>query len=177
MKSNPGKLNYGAPAPSSANALEMQMFLAEPDKCRAGRLQRRRRAGDDRAAGRRSADDVRDVLVRGRFRKTGQRQNARGHLARANLALSDIPTMREQGFDMVVGSWQGYYAPRARPSPSSTSSSRSRPDDEEFRCREAAGRWRRGRGSQQVACEFRKFWEAEDQRFAKIIKAANIETE
>ena len=27
MKANPGKLNYGAPAPSSANALEMHMFL------------------------------------------------------------------------------------------------------------------------------------------------------
>ncbi|MEK7875056.1 MAG: tripartite tricarboxylate transporter substrate binding protein, partial [Pseudomonadota bacterium] len=27
MKANPGKLNYGAPAPSSANALEMIMFL------------------------------------------------------------------------------------------------------------------------------------------------------
>ena len=27
LKANPGKLNYGAPAPSSANALEMNMFL------------------------------------------------------------------------------------------------------------------------------------------------------
>ena len=28
LKANPGKLNYGSPAPSSANRLEMEMFLA-----------------------------------------------------------------------------------------------------------------------------------------------------
>src|SRR5688500_10377682 len=27
LKANPGKLNYGSPAPSSANRLEMEMFL------------------------------------------------------------------------------------------------------------------------------------------------------
>ena len=27
MKANPGKLNFGSPAPSSANRLEMEMFM------------------------------------------------------------------------------------------------------------------------------------------------------
>jgi len=32
-----------------------------------------------------------------------------------NPALPDVPTMREQGFDMVVGSWQGIFVPKGTP--------------------------------------------------------------
>ena len=30
-------------------------------------------------------------------------------------SMPDMPTMREQGFDMVVGSWQGLYVPAGTP--------------------------------------------------------------
>ena len=32
-------------------------------------------------------------------------------------ALPDVPTMREQGLDMVVGSWQGIYVPKGTAAP------------------------------------------------------------
>ena len=34
-----------------------------------------------------------------------------------NPALPEIPTMREQGLDMVVGSWQGVFVPEGTPQP------------------------------------------------------------
>ena len=34
-----------------------------------------------------------------------------------NPALPDIPTMREQGLNMVVGSWQGLFVPKGTPQP------------------------------------------------------------
>ena len=34
-----------------------------------------------------------------------------------NPALPEIPTLREQGLDMVVGSWQGLFLPRGTPQP------------------------------------------------------------
>ena len=34
-----------------------------------------------------------------------------------NPALPDVPTMREQGLDMTVGSWQGVFVPKGTPKP------------------------------------------------------------
>jgi tripartite-type tricarboxylate transporter receptor subunit TctC len=93
-------------------------------------------------------------------------------------ALSDVPTMREQGFDMVVGSWQGIYVPKGTPKPII---------DKLFDVAQQTMKHgdvvkRLNEGGVAVVlskspADFRKFWEAEDQRFGKIIKEANIETE
>jgi tripartite-type tricarboxylate transporter receptor subunit TctC len=93
LKANPGKLNYGAPAPSSANALEMHMFLAATGT-NAVQIAYKGGAGtcDDRSPRQRGADDVRDVLLRRRIRQTGSRENACRHLARAQSR--PCPTFR-----------------------------------------------------------------------------------
>jgi tripartite-type tricarboxylate transporter receptor subunit TctC len=93
-------------------------------------------------------------------------------------ALSDVPTMREQGFDMVVGSWQGIYVPKGTPRPVIDKLF----DVAQQTMKNADVVKRLSEGGVAVVlskspAEFRKFWEAEDQRFGKIIKAANIETE
>ena len=93
-------------------------------------------------------------------------------------ALPEIPTMREQGFDMVVGSWQGVYVPKGTPRPvvmklfQVAHGAMKNPDVVK----------RLNEGGVTIVTssspgEFRKFWEAENNRFAKVIKEAKIETE
>jgi tripartite-type tricarboxylate transporter receptor subunit TctC len=93
-------------------------------------------------------------------------------------AMPDVPTMREQGLDMVVGSWQGIYVPKGTPSNVITrllKASHAAIKNPDVVKRLADG------GVAVVTSDspaaFRKFWEAENQRFAKVIKDTNIETE
>jgi tripartite-type tricarboxylate transporter receptor subunit TctC len=93
-------------------------------------------------------------------------------------ALPDVPTMREQGYEMSVGSWQGIYVPRGTP-----------PNVVDRLLKASHAAMKNGEVMKRLAdggvtivtsaspAEFRKFWEAENQRFAKVIKDANIETE
>ncbi|MBI4195539.1 MAG: tripartite tricarboxylate transporter substrate binding protein [Betaproteobacteria bacterium] len=118
MKANPGKLNYGAPAPSSANALEMHMFLGTTGT---NAVQVAYKGGAGPAMIGLLANEVQMMFVtfssavnfakQGRIRMLGVISQER------NPALPEIPTMREQGLDMVVGSWQGLFVPRGTPQP------------------------------------------------------------
>src|SRR5206468_3485861 len=93
-------------------------------------------------------------------------------------ALPDVPTMREQGFDMVVGSWQGIYVPKG--TPNSVVNRLLKAAHEAMKNAEVMKRLADGGVTIVTSAspaEFRKFWQSENERFAKVIKEANIETE
>ncbi|MBI3915397.1 MAG: tripartite tricarboxylate transporter substrate binding protein [Betaproteobacteria bacterium] len=116
LKANPGKLNYGSPAPSSANRLEMEMFLAATGT---KAVQINYKGGAGPAMIGLLANEVQIMFVtfssavnfakQGRVRMLGVISPER------NPAYPEIPTMREQGFNMAVGSWQGIFVPKGTP--------------------------------------------------------------
>jgi len=118
LKANPGKLNYGAPAPSSANALEMIMFMHATGT---NAVQINYKGGAGPAMIGLLGNEVQVMFVtfssavnfakQGRVRMLGVISGER------NPAYPEIPTMREQGYDMVVGSWQGLFVPTGTPQP------------------------------------------------------------
>jgi tripartite-type tricarboxylate transporter receptor subunit TctC len=118
LKANPGKLNYGAPAPSSANNLEMVMFL---NATSTNAVQIAYKGGAGPAMIGLLGNEVQMMFVtfssavnfakQGRVRMLGVISPDR------NPAYPEIPTMREQGLDMVVGSWQGLFVPKGTPQP------------------------------------------------------------
>jgi tripartite-type tricarboxylate transporter receptor subunit TctC len=118
LKANPGKLNYGAPAPSSANALEMIQFLHATGT---NAVQINYKGGAGPAMIGLLANEVQVMFVtfssavnfakQGRVRMLGVISPDR------NAAYPEIPTMREQGLNMVVGSWQGLFVPKGTPQP------------------------------------------------------------
>ena len=118
LKANPGKLNYGAPAPSSANALEMIMFL-NATGTKAEQIAYKGGAGPAMIG--LLGGEVQMMFVTFssavNFAKAGKVRMLGMISPDRNPALPEIPTMREQGLDMVVGSWQGVFVPRGTPQP------------------------------------------------------------
>jgi tripartite-type tricarboxylate transporter receptor subunit TctC len=118
MKGNPGKLNYGAPAPSSANNLEMVMFL---NATGTNAVQIAYKGGAGPAMIGLLGNEVQMMFVTFSSAVNFAKQNRVRMLGvispERNPALPEIPTMREQGLDMVVGSWQGLFAPKGTPQP------------------------------------------------------------
>jgi tripartite-type tricarboxylate transporter receptor subunit TctC len=179
LKANPGKLNYGSPAPSSANRLEMEMFL-HVTGTKAVQINYKGGAGPAMVG--LLGNEVQMMMVtyssavnfakQGRVRMLGVITNQR------IPQTPDVPTMREQGFDMVVGSWQGIYVPKG--TPNAVIARLFKAAHEAMKNPEVVKRLGDGGVSivtSSSSAEFRKFWEAENQRFAKVIKEANIETE
>ena len=118
LKANPGKLNYGSPAPSSANRLEMEMFLfATGTKA----VQVNYKGGAGPAMLGLLGNEVQVMFVTFssavNFAKQGRIRMLAVISPERNPALPDVPTMREQGHNMVVGSWQGLFVPKATPKP------------------------------------------------------------
>ena len=118
LKANPGKLNYGAPAPSSANALEMIMFL---NATKTDAVQIAYKGGAGPAMIGLLGNEVQMMFVTFssaiNFAKQGRVKMLGVISPQRNPALPDIPTLREQGLDMVVGSWQGLFVPKGTPQP------------------------------------------------------------
>ena len=116
LKANPGKLNYGSPAPSSANRLEMEMFLAATGT-KAVEVNYKGGAGPAMIGLLGNEVQVMFVTFSSavNFAKQGRVKMLGVISAERNPALPEIPTMREQGFDMVVGSWQGLFVPKGTP--------------------------------------------------------------
>src|SRR5262245_4978754 len=116
LKSNPGKLNYGAPAPSSANNLEMIMFLRATGT---DAVQIAYKGGAGPAMIGLLGNEVQMMFVTFssavNFAKQGRVRMLAVVSPERNPALPDVPTMREQGLDMVVGSWQGLFLPKGTP--------------------------------------------------------------
>jgi tripartite-type tricarboxylate transporter receptor subunit TctC len=113
MKKNPGKLNYGAAAPSSANTLEMIQFLRATGT---DAVQVAYKGGAGPAMIGVLANEVQMMMVTFSSAVTFAKQGRVRMLAvispDRNPAYPEIPTMREQGLDMTVGSWQGLFVPK-----------------------------------------------------------------
>jgi tripartite-type tricarboxylate transporter receptor subunit TctC len=179
LKGNPNKLNYGSPAPSSANRLEMEMFLMKTGT-KATHVNYKGGAGPAMIGLLGGEVQMMFVTVSSavNFVKQGKIRMLAVISPERVSAVSDVPTMREQGFDMVVGSWQGIYVPKGTPKP--VVDKLFDITQQTMKHGDVVKRLNEGGVSVVVSkspAEFRKFWEAEDQRFAQIIKAANIETE
>jgi tripartite-type tricarboxylate transporter receptor subunit TctC len=118
LKANPGKLNYGAPAPSSANALEMIQFL-NATGTKAEQIAYKGGAGPAMIG--LLGGEVQMMFVTFssavNFAKAGKVRMLSVISPERNPAYKEIPTMREQGLNMTVGSWQGVFLPKGTPKP------------------------------------------------------------
>lgn len=179
MKANPGKLNYGAPAPSSANALEMGMFLHSTGT---NAVQIPYKGGAGPAMVGLLGNEVQMMFVtfssavafakQGRVRMLGVISPQR------NPALPEIPTMREQGLDMVVGSWQGLFVPRGTPQP--VVAKLHKVGVEMMKNPQVMKRLADGGVTivtSKSPADFVAFVNAETDRFAKVIKDTGVKTE
>lgn len=179
MKANPGKLNYGAPAPSSANRLEMEMFMMMTGT-KAVLINYKGGAGPATIGLLTGEVQLMFVTFSSvvNFAKQGKLRMLGVEAPKRVAAMADVPTMREQGYDMTVGSWQGIYLPKN--TPRAIAEKLFKVSREAMKNPEVVKRLDEG-GVQVVVssspADFRKFWEAENARFAKVIKDAHIETE
>jgi tripartite-type tricarboxylate transporter receptor subunit TctC len=95
-----------------------------------------------------------------------------------NPALPDVPTMREQGLDMVVGSWQGLFLPKGTPQPIVSKLFKVGVE----MMKDPVVVKRMGESgitivSSKSPADFVAFVKKETERFGKVIKDAKIETE
>ncbi len=179
LKANPGKLNYGSPAASSANRLEMEMFQMATGT-QAVHVPYKGGAGPAMIG--LLGNEVQMMFVTFSsaitFVKQG-RVRMLGVIAPERVpALPEIPTMREQGFDMVVGSWQGIFVPKG--TPRSVIDRLFKIAHETMKHPDVVKRMNEGGVSIVVSKspeDFAAFHRKENDRFAKVIKDANIETE
>jgi tripartite-type tricarboxylate transporter receptor subunit TctC len=179
LKANPGKLNYGAPAPSSANALEMTMFL-NATGTRAEQIAYKGGAGPAMIG--LLGGEVQMMFVTFssavNFAKAGKVRMLGMISPDRNPALPEIPTMREQGLDMVVGSWQGVFVPAGTPQPVVNKLFKVSLD----MMKDPLVVKRLGElgiviVTSQSPAAFVAFVKAETERFGKVIKDNNIQTE
>jgi tripartite-type tricarboxylate transporter receptor subunit TctC len=179
LKANPGKLNYGAPAPSSANNLEMIMFLRATGT---DAVQIAYKGGAGPAMIGLLGNEIQMMFVtfssavnfakQGRVRMLGVISPER------NPAYPEIPTMREQGLDMVVGSWQGLFVPKGTPQP--VVNKLYKVGVEMMTEPQAAKRLGEAGitiATSKSSADFVAFVKMETERFGKVIKDANIQTE
>jgi tripartite-type tricarboxylate transporter receptor subunit TctC len=179
MKANPGKLNYGAPAPSSANALEMHMFLGATGT---NAVQIAYKGGAGPAMIGLLGNEVQMMFVTFSSAVNFAKQNRVRMLGvispERNPALPDVPTMREQGLDMVVGSWQGLFLPKGTPQPIVSKLFKVGVE----MMKDPVVVKRMGESgitivSSKSPADFVAFVKKETERFGKVIKDAKIETE
>ncbi|HKA38185.1 MAG TPA: tripartite tricarboxylate transporter substrate binding protein [Burkholderiales bacterium] len=179
LKANPGKLNYGAPAPSSANNLETIQFL-NATGTKAEQIAYKGGAGPAMIG--LLGGEVQMMFVTfssavnhakaGKVRMLGVVSAAR------NPAYPEIPTMREQGLDMVVGSWQGVFVPAGTPKPVVDKLFKVSHD----MMKDSNVVKRLGDQGIEIVtskspADFRAFVKAETDRFGRVIKDNNIPTE
>jgi len=98
--------------------------------------------------------------------------------AERNPALAEIPTMREQGHNMVVGSWQGLFLPKGTPQPVVNKLYKVGVE----MMKDPLVIKRLGDSGIQIVtskspADFVAFVKEETDRFGKVIKDANIQTE
>ncbi|HEX2829312.1 MAG TPA: tripartite tricarboxylate transporter substrate binding protein [Burkholderiales bacterium] len=180
LKANPGKLNYGTPGPGSANRLETEIFqimtatkmVHVPYKGGAGPAMTGLVSGEVQVAFVTFSSSI-------TFAKSG-RLRMLGVVAPDRVpAMPEVPTMKEQGFPtMTVGSWQGVFVPKGTPQ----NVQKKLFDVSQETMKNAEVQKRLADGGINVVLSdnpaaFRKFWEAENQRFGKVIKDAKIPTE
>lgn len=179
MKANPGKLNYGSPAVSSANNLEMLMFQMNTGT---SAQQVNYKGGAGPAMIGLLGNEVQLMFVTFSSAVTYVKSGRVRMLAAVSPeripALSDVPTMREQGLNMAVGSWQGIYVPKG--TPGSVVKKLFEVAHETMKHPEVMKRMADSGVSivtSKSPEEFAKFWKSEHERFAKVIRDAKIPTE
>ncbi len=179
LKTNPGKLNYGSPAPSSANNLEMLMFMMATGT-QAQQVNYKGGAGPAMIG--LLANEVQAMFVTFSsavtYAKSG-RVRMIGTVSPERIpAMPDVPTMREQGLDMAVGSWQGVYAPKGTPAPIikklfEVAHETMRHPDVVKRMVDSGITIVTSKSPE----EFGRFWKGDHERFAKIVKDAKLPTD
>jgi tripartite-type tricarboxylate transporter receptor subunit TctC len=179
LKANPGKLNYGAPAPSSANALEMNMFNSMTGT---SAVQVAYKGGAGPAMIGLLGGEVQMMFVTFssavNFAKSGKVRMLGVISPERNPAYPEIPTMREQGLDMVVGSWQGIFLPKNTPQPIVAKLYHA---SVEMMKDPGVVKRMHDNGitivTSKTSADFVAFVKGETDRFAKIIKDNKIQTE
>ena len=179
LKANPGKLNYGAPAPSSANALEMIMFL-NATGTKAEQIAYKGGAGPAMIG--LLGGEVQMMFVTFssavNFAKAGKVRMLSLVSPDRNPALPEVPTMREQGLDMVVGSWQGIFVPQGTPKPVVNTLYKVGVDMmKDPLIVKRLGELGITIVTSKSPADFVAFVKAETERFGKVIKDNNIQTE
>ena len=179
LKANPGKLNYGAPAPSSANNLETIQFL-NLTGTKAEQIAYKGGAGPAMIG--LLGGEVQMMFVTFssavNHAKAGKVRMLGVVSAERNPAYAEIPTMREQGLNMVVGSWQGVFLPQGTPKPIVDKLFRVSQD----MMKDQNVTKRLGDQGIQIVlsksqADFVRFVKEETARFGKVIKDNNIPTE
>ncbi len=179
LRANPGKLNYGAPAPSSANTLETLMFL---DMVKSSATQIAYKGGAGPATIGLLGNEVQFMFSTFTstmpFAKQGRLRMLSIVAPERSKALPDVPTMREAGFDMVVGSWQGLFVPVGAPAP--VIAQLHKVSQDVMRDTGVVNRLQEN-GVTIITSkdpgDFAAFVKAEIERFGKVIRDAKIQTE
>jgi tripartite-type tricarboxylate transporter receptor subunit TctC len=179
LKSNPGKLNYGAPAPSSANTLETIQFLHNTGT---NAVQINYKGGAGPAMIGLMASELHMMFVTFssavNFAKQGRIRMLAVISPERNPAYPEIPTMREQGLNLVVGSWQGLFVPQGTPQPVVNRLFQvGTAMMKDPRVTKRLGETGVSIVPSQSPADFVAFVKAETARFGKVIKDANIRTE
>jgi len=179
LKANPGKINYGSPAPSSANRLEMEMFLTGSGT---KAVQIPYKGGAGPATIGLLGNEVQMMFVTFssviNFVKQGQLRMLAVIAPQRVAARPETPTMREHGYDMVVGSWQGIFVPKGTLREAVDALFKAA--QETMRRPDVIKRLADGGVSIIVSkspADFSAFVASESARFAKVIKDASIETD
>ncbi|MFC7540576.1 Bug family tripartite tricarboxylate transporter substrate binding protein [Siccirubricoccus deserti] len=116
-KAQPGQINYGTTGIGSDDHIAMLAFEALSGTPNAARALRRCCAGDAGAARGHlqlvvgNASDALALSPEGKVRYLGQASPTRW------ARLPDVPTFREQGFDVVASASRGFVAPPGLPAP------------------------------------------------------------
>ncbi len=179
MKANPGKLNYGSPAPSSANTLEMHMFMLATGT-QAQQVNYKGGAGPAMIGLLGNEVQVMFTTFSSSVShvKTGRARMLAAIAAERVPALPDVPTMREQGLNMAVGSWQGIYVPKG--APVAVVKKLFDVSHETMRHPEVVKRMADS-GVTIVTSkspeDFGVFWKSEHERFGKVVRDAKVPTE
>jgi tripartite-type tricarboxylate transporter receptor subunit TctC len=179
MKANPGKLNFGAAAPSSANTLEALIFL-NMSGTKATMIPYKGGAGPATIG--LLGNEVQWLMATFsstvNFAKQGRLRMLGIIAPERSPAMPEAPTMREQGFDMVVGSWQGLFVPKG--TPASVVGTLFKAGQASMKNQDVLKKL----GDSGVAAivskdpaDFRAFVKSETDRFAKAIRDNNIQTE
>jgi len=179
MKANPGKVNYGAAAPSSASTLEMIAFLRATGT---DAVMVPYKGGAGPAVIGALANEVQIIMLTFssivNFAKQGRLRMVAVVQPERNPALPDIPTMREQGINQTVGSWQGLFVPKATPKPVVNRlykiGAETMKDPRVVKRLTELGV---SIVTSKSPADFVAFVKSETERFGKVIKDANIRTE
>ena len=179
IKANPGKLNFGSPAASSANSLEAKMFLLGFGGT-ATEVPYKGGAGPATVG--LLANEVQFMFATfsstATFAKQGRLRMLGIVAPERSPSYPEMPTMKEQGFDMAVGSWQGVFVHVGTPKPVVSKLF----EVTQKAMKDANVNKRLNDGGVPVILskspdEFAKFVKSETERFGKIIKDAKIQTE